>query len=137
MWLKFSQRLVVNLKTRFNIIKMNTIGEVDNHVTYDENNTCTESSEPSSGIIAFYFLLLIVLETLGNTLMVSIILYEKRGVDLLKQTITNQLLSSMCLMMILFNLIVMPLNLLNIIFVPKSKLQAPTWVGPSLIRVLS
>ena len=89
---------------------------------YAENNTIEFMDiQPSAGIITFYVMLFIILELLGNCLLSFIVIYEKHGLPSLKRTIINQLVSSMCVVMIVNNLVVMPLSLYNIIIGLQSK----------------
>ena len=61
-----------------------------------------------TGLIALCIVLLIMLETLGNFLLFCLVWYEKYGMDAQKRTVTNQLLSSVCIAQILFNILLMP-----------------------------
>ena len=61
-------------------------------------------------------ILLIILETLGNFLLLCMIIYEKYGMDSKKRTITNMLLSRMIFVQILCNLFIMPLPTIGQIF---------------------
>ena len=65
------------------------------------------------GIMIFMIFLYILLETVGNFLLFCIIMYEKFGMDPQKRTITNRLLSSICAMEIVFNVVVVTLKLIN------------------------
>ena len=48
-------------------------------------------------------------ETLGNTLLYLLAVFEKYGMDLKKRTVVNQLVRSICIITILDNLICMPI----------------------------
>ena len=61
------------------------------------------------GITVFFGILLLMLETIGNYLLLCMIWYETFGMDSKKRTITNQLLSRMILAQIFFNVFFMPL----------------------------
>ena len=76
---------------------------------------------PHPGLIVLYIVSLIMLETLGNLLLFCMIWYEKYGMDSKKRTISNQLMSRMIMVLILFNIIMMPIILLGLIFGPVSK----------------
>ena len=76
---------------------------------------------PHPGLITLYIVSLIMLETLGNFLLFCMIWYEKYGMDSKKRTISNQLMSRMLMVLILFNVIMMPMILLGLIFGPLSK----------------
>ena len=72
---------------------------------------------PISGlVISFLVFLLIILETLGNFLLLCIICYEKHGMDSKKRTVTNMLLSRNIFILILFNIFIMPLPAIGQIF---------------------
>ena len=76
---------------------------------------------PHLGLIISYIVSLIMLETLGNFLLFCMIWYEKYGMDSKKRTISNQLMSRMLMVVILFNISMMPMILLGLIFGPLSK----------------
>ena len=71
-----------------------------------------------TGLIVLCIVLLIMLETLGNFLLFCLVWYEKYGMDAQKRTVTNQLLSSMCIAQILFNILLMPFVTFFIIMGP-------------------
>ena len=71
---------------------------------------------PHSGMLILFVILLIILETLGNFLLLCMIIYEKYGMDSKKRTITNMLLSRMIFVQILCNLFIMPLPTIGQIF---------------------
>lgn len=75
----------------------------------------------NAGLIIFYIALLLMLETLGNFLLFSMIVYEKYGMDPQKRTLTNQLLSKMVVIQILCNIFIMPLYAAYHIFDLESK----------------
>ena len=60
--------------------------------------------------------LLIILETLGNFLLLCMICYEKYGMDSKKRTVTNMLLSRIIFVLILCNIFIMPLPAIGQIF---------------------
>ena len=68
-----------------------------------------EGPFPHSGMLMLLVILLIILETLGNFLLLCMIFYEKYGMDSKKRTITNMLLSRMLFVQILCNIFIMPL----------------------------
>ena len=57
-----------------------------------------------SGLLILLVILLLILETLGNFLLICMIHYEKYGMDSKKRTITNMLLSRMIFVQILYNI---------------------------------
>ena len=77
--------------------------------------------DPSFGMIAFNTILFLFLESLGNFLLICIVNYEKYGMNPQKRTVTNQLLSSICSSVILFNVFVMPFMFAHRSFGPKSR----------------
>ena len=79
---------------------------------------------PHPGLIVLYIVSLIMLETLGNFLMFCMIWYEKYGMDSKKRTISNQLMSRMLLVVILFNISMMPIVMLSLFFGPLSKYRS-------------
>ena len=65
---------------------------------------------PFSGLVlSFLFILLMILETLGNFLLLCMIWYEKYGMDSKKRTVTNMLLSRIIFVQILCNVFIMPI----------------------------
>ena len=74
-----------------------------------------EKKSTSLGLKVFFGILLLILETLGNYLLFCMVWYEKNGMDSKKRTITNQLLSTMVLALILFNISFMPLYFVGIL----------------------
>ena len=76
-----------------------------------------EGELPYSGLVlSFLVILLIILETLGNFLLLCIIWYEKYGMDSKKRTVTNMLLSRIIFSQILCNIFIMPLPSIGLIF---------------------
>ena len=74
---------------------------------------------PTAGLTAFYFVLLVILETFANFLLFCLIWYEKYGMDSQKRTVTNQLLSSMCMAAIFHNTFITPISTINMIIGPS------------------
>ena len=66
--------------------------------------------------LSFLVFLLIILETLGNFLLLCMILYEKYGMDSKKRTVTNMLLSRIIFVLILCDIFIMPLPAIGQIF---------------------
>ena len=76
-----------------------------------------EGPLPFSGqVISFLVFLLIILETLGNFLLLCMICYEKYGMDSKKRTVTNMLLSRIIFVQIFGNIFVMPLSTIGLLF---------------------
>ena len=80
------------------------------------NSERHSKSMPHLGLIISYIVSLTMLETLGNFLLFCMIWYEKYGMDSKKRTISNQLMSRMIIVLILFNIIMMPIIMLSQIF---------------------
>ena len=70
---------------------------------------------------AFYVVMFLITLTVGNFLHFCIIIYEKFGMDFQKRTVTNQLLSSICANMIVFNSMFMLIYTIQQTFELKSK----------------
>jgi uncharacterized membrane protein len=77
--------------------------------TQDQNATSTDYNRYLLGLTLIQTFLFVLLEVVGNVTLLSMILHEKFGMDPQKRTITNQILSSICGIFILFNIIVNPL----------------------------
>ena len=76
-----------------------------------------EGKLPYSGLVlSFLVILLIILETLGNFLLLCMIWYEKYGMDSKKRTVTNMLLSRIIFAQILCNIFIMPLPAIGLTF---------------------
>ena len=63
----------------------------------------------SPALKVLFAILLLMLETLGNMLLICMILYEKYGMDPQKRTIANQLLSRMLIVQIVCNIFILPI----------------------------
>ena len=104
---------------------MPAIMNITNQITFESYNlniimnfSLLETNSkvmPHPGLIVLYIVSLIMLETLGNFLLFCMIWYEKYGMDSKKRTISNQLMSRMIIVLILFNLLMMPLIMLGLI----------------------
>ena len=79
----------------------------------------TSFPTPTAGLTVFYFVLLVILETFGNFLLFCLIWYEKYGMDSQKRTVTNQLLSSMCMAAIFHSTFITPISTINMIIGPS------------------
>ena len=88
------------------------------NVSLDEHNINVSIPVPSAEIIMFYVFLFLIVEIPGNILLLSMITYEKYGMDSQKRTVTNQLLSSICVSFIIHNVIAMPIAMLHRIYHP-------------------
>ena len=67
-------------------------------------------------IKAFYVLMFLLAETIGNFLLFSLIIYEKYGMDSKKRTLTNQLLSSICGCRMMYNIFISPIVTIQHVF---------------------
>ena len=67
-------------------------------------------------IKAFYVLMFLLAETIGNFLLFSLIIYEKYGMDSKKRTLTNQLLSSICGCRMMYNIFIPPIVTIQHVF---------------------
>ena len=77
---------------------------------------------PTLEMKSFLAILFIIFETIGNFLLFCIIIYEKYGMDSKKRTVTNQLLSSICVNNIVFNCIFMLVTTIQRLFDIHGKL---------------
>ena len=102
----------------YDIVTNKTFHLMEN-VSLDElDNINVSIPAPSAKIIMFYVFLFLIVEILGNFLLLSMITYEKYGMDSQKRTVTNQLLSSICVSFLIHNVIVMPIAVLHRIYHP-------------------
>jgi hypothetical protein len=101
----------------YNIFTNKTFHLMEN-VSLEEHSMNVSSSEPSAGMMTFYIFLFLIVEFLGNFLLLSMITYEKYGMDSQKRTVTNKLLSSICVSLIIHNVIAMPIAMLHRIYHP-------------------
>ena len=83
------------------------------NVSLDEHSMNVNSPAPSAVMMTFYVFLFLIVEILGNFLLLSMITYEKYGMDSQKRTVKNQLLSSICVSFLIHNVIVMPIAVLH------------------------
>ena len=79
------------------------------NISFDELNMSENIHGPSVQLMVLYVFLVLIVETLGNFLLLSMIIYEKYGMDSQKRTLTNRLLSSICVSFLVHNAIAMPL----------------------------
>ena len=83
--------------------------DLANNFHTTENVTLSNDSmskwSPSIPFKVFSVIMFIIFETIGNFLLFCMIIYEKYGMDSQKRTITNMLLSSICYILIVHNLI--------------------------------
>ena len=87
--------------------------------SFDEHRSMVlKYPKPSAQMLALYVFLFLIVEVLGNFLLLSMIAYEKYGMDSQKRTVTNKLLTSICVIFILQNIIVMPILMFHRIYRP-------------------
>ena len=79
----------------------------------------TKEYNPSVQMQALYIMMFLILESVGNFLLLCMITYEKYGMDSQKRTVTNQLLSNLCICVILYNILIMPTVLIHRVFGPQ------------------
>ena len=79
------------------------------NISFDELNMSENIHGPSVQLMVLYVFLVLIVETLGNFLLLSMIIYEKYGMDSQKRTLTNRLLSRICVSFLVHNAIAMPL----------------------------
>ena len=87
--------------------------------TLEEGRKC--DFNPTLQMKAFYVVMFLITLTIGNFLHFCIIIYEKFGMDSQKRTVTNQLLSSICANLIVYNSLFMLLYTIQRIFELRSK----------------
>ena len=99
----------------YDIITNKTFHLMEN-VSLDECSMNVNSLAPSAEMMTFYVFLFLIVEIPGNFLLLSMITYEKYGMDSKKRTVTNQLLSSICVSFIIHNVIAMSIAMFHRIF---------------------
>ena len=73
------------------------------------------------GLLTIVIGFFIVIETIGNGLLVAVMQYEKFGMDPLKRTVINQLISQLCLLYLMGNALSMPLLMIRFSYGPLGK----------------
>jgi magnesium-transporting ATPase (P-type) len=87
--------------------------------SFDEHRSMVlKYPKPSAQMLALYVFLFLIVEVLGNFLLLSMIAYEKYGMDSQKRTVTNQLLSNICACFVIQNVIVIPILMFHRIYRP-------------------
>ena len=92
------------------IVQVENFNIVENFTLHQ--HTVREYS-PSLQMLVFVVVTFLLVETVGNFLLFCMIIYEKYGMDSQKRTVTNQLLSSICVNVIGFNCVFMTLGTVN------------------------
>ena len=101
----------------YDIVTNKTFHLMEN-VSLDEHSINVSIPAPSAEIMIFYIFLFLIVEIPGNFLLLSMITYEKYGMDPQKRNVTNQLLTSICVSFLIHNVIAMPLAMLHRIYHP-------------------
>ena len=101
----------------YDIITNKTFHLMEN-VSLDECSMNVNSLAPLAEMMTFYVFLFLIVEIPGNFLLLSMITYEKYGMDSKKRTVTNQLLSSICFTFIILKVIPMTIAMFHCIYHP-------------------
>ena len=122
---------IIQLNLKYLFIKMdfnfssNEFKFVTNHtfhimenVSFDEHSMVVNNLTTTAHMMALYVFLFFIVEIPGNLLLISMISYEKYGMDSRKRTVTNKLLTSICVIFLLQNVIVMPILMFHRIYHP-------------------
>ena len=102
---------------KFKFVTNHTFHIMEN-VSFDEHSMVGNNPTTTAHMMALYVFLFIVVEIPGNLLLISMISYEKYGMDSRKRTVTNKLLTSICVIFLLQNVIVMPILMFHRIYHP-------------------
>ena len=106
-----------NTSNESNIVNYHTFHIMEN-VSFDEHSTFVNNRTTRPQMMALYVFLFLIVEIPGNLLLLSMICYEKYGMDSQKRTVTNKLLTSICVIFLLQNVIVMPILMFHRIYHP-------------------
>ena len=104
-----------------NLTNISSVVENNDSSSLFERAERLPANHQNYGIILFETIIYVTLETIGNFLLFCMIMYEKFGMDPKKRTINNQLLSSICAVNIVYNLIVPTIRYINRAIVLISK----------------
>ena len=88
------------------------------NVSFDDYSMGVDNPPTASNMMVLYVFLFFVVEIPGNLLLLSMICYEKYGMDSQKRTVTNKLLTSICVISVLQNVIVMPILMFHRMYHP-------------------
>ena len=88
------------------------------NISFDEHSMGVDNSPTTAHMMVLYVFLFLIVEIPGNLLLFSMICYEKYGMDSQKRTVTNKLLTSICIISLLQNVIVMPILMFHRIYHP-------------------
>ena len=95
-----------------NIVNYHKFHIMEN-VSFDEHSMRVDNPLTPSHMMVLYVFLFLIVEIPGNLLLLSMIYYEKYGMDSQKRTVTNKLLTSICVSFLLQNVIAMPILMFN------------------------
>ena len=101
----------------FKFVTNHTFHIMEN-ISFDEHSMGLNNPPTASHMMVLYVFLFLIVEIPGNLLLLSMICYEKYGMDSQKRTVTNKLLTSICVVFILQNVIVMPILMFHRIYHP-------------------
>ena len=101
----------------FKFVTNHTFHIMEN-VSFDEHSMGSDNPPISAHMMVLYVFLFLIVEIPGNLLLLSMICYEKYGMDSQKRTVTNKLLTSICVISLLQNVIVMPILMFHRIYHP-------------------
>ena len=90
-------------------------------ILIEPNSTLWPIPNRSIPEMVFYGTLFLFLESVGNFLLFYMVIYEKYGMDSQKRTVTNQLLSGVCVSIIFNNIFLMPFFMVSKTFGVQSK----------------
>ena len=102
---------------KFKFVTNHTFHIMEN-ISFDEQSMGVNNPTTAVHMMALYVFLFLIVEIPGNLLLLSMIYYEKYGMDSQKRTVTNKLLTSICVIFILQNIIVMPILMFHRIYRP-------------------
>ena len=101
----------------FKFVTNHTFHIMEN-ISFDEHSMDVNNHTTPAHMMALYVFLFLIVEIPGNLLLLFVICYEKYGMDPQKRTVTNKLLTSICLIFVLQNVIVMPILMFHRIYHP-------------------
>ena len=118
------------------IIQVQNFNIVENFALY-QHNVCEYS--PSPQMLVFVVVIFLLVETVGNFLLFCMIIYEKYGMDSQKRTVTNQLLSTICVNLIGVNCVFMTISTINILGLQSktNKSISNCFTSQSFLKIVS
>ena len=102
----------------FNVVTKKTCHIMETFSFDEHRSMVLKYPKPSAQMLVLYVFLFLIVEVLGNFLLLSMITYEKYGMDSQKRTVTNQLLSNICACFVIQNVIVIPILMFHRIYRP-------------------